>query len=158
VGATFEGAPEGQGLKVGIAVSSFNSQVTDNLLNGALEALGRCGVDEKDIDVARVPGSFELPSAAAALVTSGYDAVICLGAIIKHETRHDEYIANAVANGLQRVTLDSGIPVVFGVLTTENEAQALARSSGENNRGVDAGLTAVRMANLVREIRQRRRS
>ena len=131
--------------------------VTDNLLSGALEALGRCGVGESDIDVARVPGSFELPAAAAALATSGYDAVICLGAIIKHETRHDEYIANAVANGLQRVALDSGVPVVFGVLTTENEAQAVARSSGETNRGVDAGLTALRMANLLREIRQRRR-
>jgi 6,7-dimethyl-8-ribityllumazine synthase len=115
--------------------------------------LNHQGVSPDAIDLAHVPGSFELPLAASRLAHSGrYDAVICLGAIVKHETRHDEFVANAVAQGITRAGLDSGVPVVFGVLTTENEKQALARSTGEDNRGRDAARTAVEMANLLRAL------
>lgn len=127
--------------------------MTNGLLEGAKEVLAGQGVEAHAIDVAYVPGSFELPLAASKLAGSGrYDAVICLGAIIKHETRHDEFIANAVANGITRAALDTGVPVVFGVLTTENDDQAVARASGDGNRGRDAARTAVEMANLLRSI------
>ncbi|MPZ24007.1 MAG: 6,7-dimethyl-8-ribityllumazine synthase [Dehalococcoidia bacterium] len=149
--ARLEGGTDGRGLRIAIVVARFNQHVTDGLLDGALEALAECGVPESSVTVAGVPGSFELTTAAAALARSGdYDAIVCLGAIIKHETRHDEFIAVAVANGLTRVAVEIGVPVTFGVLTTENEAQAIARSSGYGNRGPDAARGAVEMANLVR--------
>lgn len=134
-------------------VARFNDHITRGLLDGAISVLAAHGVSADSIDTAYVPGSFELPLAARTLATSRkYDAVICLGAIIKHETRHDEYIANAIAAGITRAAADSGVPVVFGVLTTENEAQAVARASGDGNRGRDAALTAIRMATLLRQI------
>jgi 6,7-dimethyl-8-ribityllumazine synthase len=152
-GQELEGSSDGSGLKIAIVASRFNAEATEGLLSGALATLEACGVNEDDIVVARVPGSFELPLAASRLAAVGkYDAVICLGAIVKHETRHDEYIANAVAAGISRASLESGVPVVFGVLTTENDEQARARSSGEGNRGRDAALTAISMANLLKQI------
>jgi 6,7-dimethyl-8-ribityllumazine synthase len=144
---------DGNRLRIGIVVARFNAQATDGLLAGASEVLATEGLSAGDIDVVYVPGSFELPLAASKLAGSGrYDAVICLGAIIKHETRHDEFIASAVANGITRAALDTGVPIVFGVLTTENEEQAIARSSGEGNRGRDAARTAVEMARLLSTI------
>jgi 6,7-dimethyl-8-ribityllumazine synthase len=134
-------------------VARFNAEVTNGLLGGAREVLNAQGVQHDDIDVAYVPGSFELPLAASKLAGSGrYDAIICLGAVIKHETRHDEFVANAVANGITRAALDCGLPIVFGVLTTENDEQAVARSSGDGNRGRDAARTAIEMANLLRSV------
>lgn len=136
-----------------IVVASFNEAVTEGLLDGALEVLNGSGVANDAVVIVDVPGSFELPLAARALAESGaYQAVICLGAIIKHETRHDEFIAHAVAQGITLATADTGVPIVFGVLTTENDAQAVARSSGDGNRGRDAARTAIRMANLLRDL------
>ena len=135
-GQRFEGSLNGSGLRVAVVVARFNPEVTNGLLDGANQVLRAQGVEPESIDVAYVPGSFELPLAASRLAGSGrYDAVICLGAIIKHETRHDEFIANAVANGITRAALDAGLPIVFGVLTTESDDQAMTRSTGEANRG-----------------------
>ena len=150
-GQKLEGSQDGANLRVGIIVARFNSEVTSGLLGGALEVLDEGRVAPDAVDIAYVPGSFELPLAAQTMARSGtYDAVICLGAIIKHETRHDEFIANAVAGGITQAALDSGVPIVFGVLTTENEQQAVAPSTGDNNRGRDAARTAIEMANLLR--------
>lgn len=127
--------------------------MTEGLLAGAKEVLQAQGVSSDEIALAYVPGSMELPLAASTFARSGrYDAVICLGAIIKHETRHDEFIANAVATSIARIAVESGVPVIFGVLTTENDEQAVARSSGDGNRGRDAALTAIEMANLLRSL------
>jgi 6,7-dimethyl-8-ribityllumazine synthase len=152
-GRRLKGSQDGANLRIAIVVARFNSEVTNGLLAGASQVLDEQGVAPDAVDIAYVPGSFELSLAAHAMAGSGrYDAVICLGAIIKHETRHDEFIANAVAGGITRAALDSGVPVVFGVLTTENEQQAVARSTGEANRGKDAARTAIEMANLLRSL------
>ncbi|MEX2237209.1 MAG: 6,7-dimethyl-8-ribityllumazine synthase [Dehalococcoidia bacterium] len=153
-GEVLDGSDDGTWLRVAIVVARFNDRITDGLLEGAREVLLSSGVEPQHLDVFFVPGSFELPLTASTLAVSRrYGAVICLGAIIKHETRHDEYIAHAVAQGLTRASLESGVPVVFGVLTTDNVEQAVARSSGDGNRGRDAARTAVRTANLLRQIR-----
>ncbi|MFQ5790044.1 MAG: 6,7-dimethyl-8-ribityllumazine synthase [Acidobacteriota bacterium] len=149
-----EGKPRGEGLRLAVVVSRFNSFVTDKLLEGALEALQRSGVASADVHVARVPGSFEIPLTARKLAASGrYDGVVCLGAIIRGETPHWGYLAEAVAHALAQAALQTGIPLSFGVLTTETREAALARAGARgDNKGYDAAMAAVEMANLYRQM------
>jgi 6,7-dimethyl-8-ribityllumazine synthase len=155
--SVLEGKLDGAGLKIGIAIARFNQLITGQLLAGALDSLRRCGVAEDAVDVAWVPGSMELPVTAQAMAKSGkYDAVICLGAVIRGDTPHFDYVAGEAAKGIARVSLDSGLPVIFGVLTTENTAQALERVGVKmGNKGNDAALAAVEMASLLRQISKR---
>jgi len=151
---TLEGQLTARGLKFAIVVSRFNSLVTQRLLDGALDALRRHEVDENAITIAWTPGSFELPLVAQKLAKSGkYDAVICLGCIIRGDTPHFEYVASETAKGIAQVMLDTGVPVVFGVVTADNLEQALERAGAKaGNRGFDAAMTAMEMANLLRRI------
>jgi len=146
------GSLDGQGVRVGIVVSRFNRTVTEQLLSGALEALAHHGVASDDVLIARVPGAFELPFAARRLAASGrYDALICLGAIVRGETPHFEYIAAEVTHGLGRIVADHQIPIAFGVLTTNTIEQALARAGqGHGNKGYEAAATAIEMARLAK--------
>jgi 6,7-dimethyl-8-ribityllumazine synthase len=155
VGHTFEGARRGAGLRIAIAVSRFNEQVTDRLLAGAREALERHGVRAEDVDVAWVPGAFELPAAARRLAESrGYDAVVCLGAVIRGETPHFEFVAGEAARGIADVGRDTGVPTIFGVITPDSLQQALERAGGKKgNKGFDAVVSAIEMANLFRQLR-----
>lgn len=150
------GAYRGRGLKIGVVSSRFNEEVTKRLLEGALQALGEVKVATRGITVVSVPGAFELPWAARRLAESGaVDAVVCLGAVIRGETEHFTYVASAAQEGILRVTLDTGVPVTFGVLTTATVEQALDRAGGEmGNKGYDAALDAVEMANLRRDLRR----
>ncbi|MCS7024208.1 MAG: 6,7-dimethyl-8-ribityllumazine synthase [Bryobacteraceae bacterium] len=152
---TIEGNLESKGLKFAIVVSRFNSLITSRLLEGALDALRRTGCAEQDITVVRVPGSWEMPVVARELALADqYDAVICLSAVIRGETPHFDYVAGEAAKGLGQIPLQTGIPVVFGVLTTNNVEQALDRAGIKNgNKGFDAAMTAVEMANLMRQLR-----
>jgi 6,7-dimethyl-8-ribityllumazine synthase len=146
---------DGRGLKVAIVAARFNSHVTLRLLDGARRALASTGVRDDDVTVTWVPGSFEIPLAAQALAAS-HDAVICLGCVIRGETAHFEHVAGQAASGIMRVGLDTGKPIVFGVLTTEDLDQALARSMpepGAHNAGADGAAAAVEMATLVRRAR-----
>lgn len=147
------GTHAGDGLSVAVVTARFNEDVSKRLLAGAREAIGRLQVASHA--VYWVPGAFELPLAARALATSGrWDAVVCLGAVIRGETSHYDFVAGECASGLQRVQLDTGVPVIFGVLTTEDLDQAFERSGGAlGNKGDEAVLTAVEMANLLRQIR-----
>ena len=149
-----EGEPNASGLKIGIVVSRFNDFITSHLLSGALEALGQHGADEKDIEVVRVPGAFEIPMAAKKLCDAKkYDAVVCLGAVIRGATPHFDYVAGEAARGVAMIAREAGIPVVFGVLTTDNVEQAVERAGGKSgNKGVDAALAAVEMATLYRKL------
>ena len=142
------------GLRFGIVVSRFNSFITERLLNGALDALGRAGAQGKQIDVVRVPGSFEIPLAAKKLGASGrYDAVIAVGCILRGETSHFEYISSEVARGVQLAQMDTGVPMVFCVLTCDTLEQAIDRAGLKSgNKGFEAGLTALEMANLMRKL------
>ena len=142
--------PDGSSFKIGIVVSQWNADITTALLNGARDTLIKAGVAESNIDVLYVPGSFELPYGARQLMKPGKcDAVICLGCIIQGETRHDEYIASAVASGIMQLGLMSGVPVIFGVLTTHDESQAKERAGGKHgNKGAEAAMTALQMAYL----------
>jgi len=151
---TLEGRLRGEGLRVAVVASRFNALVADRLLAGALEALARVGVDEGSVTVARVPGAFELPLAAARLAASGtVDAVVALGAVIRGATGHYDLVAGQCAAGLQRAQLDTGVPVVFGVLTTDTLEQALDRAGGKaGHKGADAALAAVEMADLLRRL------
>jgi 6,7-dimethyl-8-ribityllumazine synthase len=153
--ASPRGPHDGAGLRVAIAVSRFNEHVTRRLLAGARDALRRCGVAEDAVEVAWAPGAFDLPVVAQALARTGrFDAIVCLGCVIRGETTHDRYVAMGAAVGLGRVALDASLPVAFGVLTTETLAQAEARSGGAHgNKGEDAALAAVAMANTLRRIR-----
>lgn len=153
--ASPRGQHDGAGLRVAIAVSRFNEHVTRRLLAGARDALRRCGVAEDAVEVAWAPGAFDLPVIAQALARTGrFDAIVCLGCVIRGETPHDRYVAMGAALGLGRVALDAALPVTFGVLTTETLAQAEARSGGAHgNKGEDAALAAVAMANALRRIR-----
>lgn len=145
-----ENIPSGKGKSFGIVVSEWNREITHALYDGCLDTLQEHDVDEDDIHVVQVPGSFELPVGAKML--AGYhklDAVICLGCVIKGETKHDEYINQAVATGLMTLGIASGIPCIFGVLTPNTLEQAKARAGGEHgNKGVEAAVTALRMADL----------
>ncbi len=149
-----EGTLVGTGLKVGIAVSRFNSLVTEALLHGALDALRRHGVADGDVDVARCPGTLELPAVLKRLAASGrYDAVIALGVVIQGSTAHAQYINAEVAKGLAQASLRYNLPVVYGVVTTENLEQAIERSGTKaGNRGAGAAMTAIEMANLLKTL------
>lgn len=141
----------GGDLRIAVVVSRFNEDVSKRLLRGALSALEEHGV--RDPDVLWVPGSMELPITALALAERGnHDAIVCLGCVIRGETYHFELVAGQAAAGIMQVQLDTGVPVAFGVLTTEDKEQALARSGPNNNKGADAAEVAIEMANLMREI------
>ncbi len=150
-----EGKPTGNGLRFALVISRFNSFVTDKLMEGALDALKRSGVETDDILVVRVPGAFEIPLAARKLACSGkYDGVVCLGAIIKGETPHWDYLGQAVSQAIARAALDTGVPVSFGVLTTETREAALQRAGDRgDNKGYDAAFATVEMANLFRRMK-----
>ncbi len=152
-----EGALEGRGRRFAIAVSRFNGIVTSKLLEGALAAFRRYGVDDDDVDVAWVPGAFELPLAVMRLARSGqFDAVVCLGAVIRGETAHFDHVAGQAAKGIQRAGLETGVPCIFGVLTTETLEQALDRAGGKHgNKGWESATAAIEMAALLDELPKR---
>ena len=151
---TFEGKLVAHGMKVGNVAARFNEFITSKLLSGAMDGLLRHEVREEDIHVAWVPGAFEIPVIAARMARSGkYDAVICLGAVIRGSTSHYDYVCNEVSKGVASVSLETGVPVMFGVLTTENIEQAIERAGTKaGNKGYDCALGAVEMVNLLREI------
>ena len=151
---TLEGKLVAKGIRVGIVAARFNEFITSRLLSGAMDGLIRHDVQEEDIHVAWVPGAFEIPLIASKMAKSGkYDAVICLGAVIRGSTSHYDYVCNEVSKGIAAVGLDSGIPVLFGVLTTENIEQAIERAGTKaGNKGYDCALSAIEMVNLIREI------
>ncbi len=151
---TIEGALDAQGLRFGLVVSEFNEFVTSRLQTSALNMLLNAGADEEHIEIVRVPGAFEIPLVARHLVTSGrFDAVVCLGAVIRGETPHFDYIAAEASRGIAQASWDSGVPVVFGVLTTDTVEQAMERAGkAERNRGAEAARTAIEMANVMRKL------
>jgi len=146
-----EGHLDGKGKRFGIVVSRFNNFISERLLDGALDGLRRHGTDDKDIEVVRVPGSFEIPLFARKLAASGkYSAVICLGALIRGATPHFEYISAEVTKGIAQAGLETGIPVVYGVITTDTIEQAIERAGTKaGNKGFDAALAAIEEADLV---------
>ena len=150
----FEGVLLGKGLKFGVVVSRFNEFITKKLLDGAQDALLRHGVIEEDIDIAWVPGSFEIPLVAKKLAeTKKYDAVICLGTVIRGATPHFEYIAAEVTKGIAKVGLDAGLPISYGIITADTLEQAIERAGTKaGNRGFDAAVNAIEMANLLKNI------
>lgn len=149
-----EGKLDARGMKFGIIVSRFNNSVTDKLLEGAIDALKSYGGEEENIDIVRVPGSFEIPLLAHKMAASKqYDALVCLGAVIRGDTPHFDYIAEAVTTGIGKAMLEHRIPISFGVLTTNNVEQAMERAGTKTaNKGFEAALTAIEMASLNREI------
>jgi 6,7-dimethyl-8-ribityllumazine synthase len=151
---TLEGNLLAKGLRFGIVVSRFNSFISERLLEGAMDALRRSGAEEEDWTVARVPGAFEIPLASKKMAKSGrYDAIICLGCVIRGATPHYAYIAAEVTKGIASLSLESEVPVAFGVLTTDTIEQAIERAGTKaGNKGFDAALSAIEMANLLKEI------
>ena len=151
---TYEGRLRGEGMRVAVAASRFNELVTDRLVAGARDGLVRHGVDEASLTVVWAPGAFEVPLVARRLAESGeYDAVVCVGAVIRGATDHYEHVAGQCAAGLGRVALDTGVPVVFGVLTTDTTEAALERAGGKlGNKGFEAAVTAIEMADLLRQL------
>ena len=151
---TIEGKLMAKGLKFGIVLSRFNNFVSDRLLEGALDALRRSGAEEGDCSVVRVPGSFEIPLATKKMAKSGrYDALICLGCVIRGATPHFEYIATEVTKGIASITLESEVPISFGVLITDTIEQAIERAGSKvGNKGFDAAMSAIEMANLMKEM------
>ena len=151
---TFQGTLVADGLRVGIVASRFNEFITAKLLSGAMDGLLRHGVREEDIQLAWVPGAFEIPLIAQKMARSGrYDAVICLGAVIRGSTSHYDYVCSEVSKGIAAVSLETGVPVLFGVLTTENLEQAIERAGTKGgNKGYDCALSAVEMGNLLRAL------
>ncbi len=149
-----------KGFRFGIIASSFNNVITDRLLAGALDALKRAGAAKREVEVVGVPGSFELPLAAKKLATSGrYDALIAIGCVIRGETSHYEYVCSETARGLQLAQMDTGVPIIFCVLTCDTLDQARHRAGGEGgNKGFEAGLAAIEMAQLFRKLTGRPRS
>ena len=154
MGKRFEGMLTGKGLKFGIVVSRFNEFLTSKLLEGAQDALIRHGANEDDIEIAWTPGAFEIPLVAQKLAqTKRYDAVICLGAVVRGGTPHFEYIAAEVTKGIAKVGMDSGIPVIYGVITADNLEQAIERAGTKaGNKGFDAAVSAIETANLLKNI------
>lgn len=151
VGKNLEGAHDARGLRIGIGCARFNGGITQRMLEGVLEAADRLGGDPNDLVVAWVPGAFELPLLARQMAEAGFDAVVALGAVIRGETSHYDFVAGECARGLAHVGLETGVPVTFGVLTTDTVEQALARSGkGEGNKGAEAFETAVEMVRLLR--------
>ena len=151
----YEGKVTGRDLKFAIVVSRFNEFITSKLLGGALDTLKRHETNESDIDIIWVPGAFEIPiMAKKAAISKKYDAVICLGAVIRGSTTHYDYVCNEVSKGIAQVGLQSEIPVIFGVVTTENIQQAIERAGTKSgNKGSDAAVSAIEMANLLREMK-----
>ena len=151
---TYEGRLDATGLRIALLASRFNETITKSLLDGALSALRRHGLDDASITVAWVPGAFELPLAAKRLAASGeFDAVVCLGAVIRGATAHFDYVAGQAAAGVARAALDTGVPIIFGVLTTENIEQAIERSGTKaGNKGFDSAVAAIEMADLLRQL------
>lgn len=149
-----EGKLVAQDMKVGIVASRFNEFITSKLLSGAVDGLVRHGVKEEDITTAWVPGAFEIPLIAGKMAKSGkYDAVICVGAVIRGATSHYDYVCNEVSKGIAQVSLQSDIPVLFGVVTTDTIEQAIERAGTKaGNKGYDCALSAVEMVNLIRQI------
>ncbi len=149
-----EGSLDGAGLRIAILVSRFNEIVGDRLLEGALAALGRRGVRPRDVLVVKVPGAFELPALARRLARAGgHDALVCLGAVVRGETPHFDYVAGEASSGIARVSYETGVPVLFGVLTADTLEQALDRAGGKHgNKGVEAADGAVEMARLLRAL------
>ena len=149
-----EGDQNARGLRFGVVVSRFNDFITSNLLTGAMDVFSQYGVKEDDLKVLKVPGAFELPQAARKLCSIGnFDAIVCLGAVIRGETSHFDYICAEASRGVGQVGLEFNIPVLFGVLTTENLEQAVARSGSESsNKGRETALAAVEMASLYRKL------
>ncbi len=147
-----EGKLDAKGFRFGLVASRFNDFFTDKLVEGALDCLVRHGADDKQITIAYVPGSFEIPFAAARMVKSGnYDAVLCIGAVIRGDTPHFDYIAAESSKGIARLGMESNIPVVYGVITADNLEQAIERSGTKaGNKGWDAAMTAIEMVNLYR--------
>ena len=150
----FEGKLVSNGVKIGIVAARFNEFITVKLLSGAIDGLIRHNVKEEEVDVAWVPGAFEIPLIASKMAKSGrYDAVICLGAVIRGSTTHYDYVCNEVSKGVAHISLDTGIPVIFGVLTTENIEQAIERAGTKaGNKGYDCALSAIEMINLINAI------
>ena len=151
---TYEGRLDATGLRIALLASRFNETITKSLLEGALSALRRHGLDDASITVAWVPGAFELPMTAKRLADSGeFDAIVCLGAVIRGATSHYDYVCSQAAAGIARVSLDTGVPVIFGVLTTENIEQAIERSGTKaGNTGFDSAVAAIEMADLLRQL------
>ncbi len=150
----YEGVLDAKGLKFAIILARFNSFIGEKLLDGAIDAIKRHGGDEASIDIVRVPGAFEIPLAAKKMAAKkGVDAVICLGAVIRGGTPHFDYVASEVSKGIATVSLDSGVPVSFGVITTDNLEQAIERSGSKaGNKGFDAAVSAIEMSNLLKTI------
>ncbi|EIE3860744.1 6,7-dimethyl-8-ribityllumazine synthase [Staphylococcus pseudintermedius] len=150
----FEGQLNGKGLKIGVVVSRFNDLITGRLLDGTQDALRRHQVAEDSIDVAYVPGAFELPIVAKKMAQTGkYDAVVTLGCVIRGATSHYDYVCNEAAKGIAKASDDTGVPVIFGVLTTENIEQAIERAGTKaGNKGAESAVGAIEMANLLRQM------
>jgi 6,7-dimethyl-8-ribityllumazine synthase len=151
---TIEGRLDATGLKIGILVSRFNSFIGERLVEGAIDALLRHGADRDNLVVVRVPGAFEIPPAARKMAGTGrYDAVVCLGAVIRGATPHFDYVSAEVSKGIAAVSMEAGIPVTFGVLTTDTLEQAIERAGSKaGNKGFDAAMAAIEMANLYRAL------
>lgn len=151
---TLEGNVIGNGIKVGIVAARFNEFIVSKLIGGAEDALVRHGVDTEDVDLAWVPGAFEIPVVAQKMAKSGkYDAILCLGAVIKGSTSHYDYVCAEVSKGIAAVSLDAGIPVMFGVLTTDNIEQAIERAGTKaGNKGYDVACSAIEMVNLMKNM------
>ncbi len=151
----FEGNLDAKGQKFGIVVSRFNSFICERLLEGAVDAIVRHGATDADICVARVPGAFEIPLAAKKMAESGkYDAIICLGAVIRGNTPHFDYVASEVSKGVASVSIDSGVPIAFGVLTTDTIEQAVERAGTKaGNKGFEAAVTAIETVNLFKALK-----
>ena len=149
-----EGKLDAKGLRIGLLASRFNSFVSERLVEGAIDALLRHGGEQEDISVVRVPGAYEIPPTAKQMAESGrYDAIVCLGAVIRGATPHFEYVSAEVSKGVASVAIDSGIPVTFGVLTTDSIEQAIERAGSKaGNKGFDAAMAAVEMANLYKAL------
>src|SRR5450759_294437 len=150
-----EGSLDAKGLKFAVVVSRFNSMVTERLLSGALDALTRTGCDSDSIEVVRVPGSWEMPVVVRELATAKrHDGIVCLSAVIRGDTPHFDYIAAEVAKGLGQTSMEYGVPIAFGVLTTNSLEQAIERAGAKNgNKGFDAAMSAVEMGNLMKRLR-----
>ena len=154
---SFEGDLSAAGLRIGVIASRFNDEIVSGLLDGALTCLTRHGINDDDLSLFRVPGAFEIPVAAAKLITLDFDALVTLGCLIKGDTPHFDFISAQVTNDLSRVAIDARIPVAFGVITCNTYEQAVERSKpGPGNKGWEAALAAIEMANLWKQIAERR--
>lgn len=151
----YEGNLIGTGLKIGVVVSRFNEFITNKLLSGALDTLKRHGVSEDDIEISWVPGAFEIPLIAKQMAQSGkYDAIVSLGAVIRGATPHFDYVASEMSKGIAQTSLQTSVPITFGVLTTDNIEQAIERAGTKaGNKGSEAAITAIEMANLIKTMK-----